>query len=268
VGGQLSTFPWVHRDFRVDARHLDQDKDCLVAFSLAHDVRIDGHLIRLRCAGTGRPLLLLHDLGGSGASFAGITSAIVAQDREAVAPDLPGCAQSDPVPGGVEEMIDHLDRLVENEMTDEIDVFGKGFGGYLALSLAATRPSRYRRVVVEDPICPPPAGARSSSRMSAGMALSGALTTVRRGRLLQNVGGFTRAKEVLQELASPNPNWWSNLSQVSAECLLLDTGSARPDDRNRFSLLQETIPRLALRPVSTGKESATAVEHALLEFVA
>ncbi len=238
-----------------------------MAFSLAHDVHIGDHMVRIRCAGTGRPLLLLHDIGGSGASFAGVTGAIVAAGREAVAPDLPGFAQSDPIPGGLAQLIPYLHELADHTITDQIDVVGRGFGGYLALTLAGERPDRFRRVVLEDPLTPPPGGGRGSSRMSAGMALNGALTTVRRGRLLQNVGGFGRAKALLEQLSKPDQTWWDALQKVSAQCLLLDLGGGRPEDRLRTGMLEDALPGVRSTSFAGRKTAELDAEQAILDFV-
>lgn len=242
-----------------------------MAFSLAHDVRIGDHMVRIRCAGTGRPLLLLHDIGGCGASFAGLTSAIVEIGREAVAPDLPGFAQSDPIDGGMPALVDHLRDLVDQTVDGDVDVVGHGFGGYLALSLAADRPGRYRRIVLEDPMSPPPAGSRGTSRMTAGMALNGAMTTVRRGRILQNVGGFGRAKSLLETLARPDQDWWDRLAAVDAEVLLLDLGAARSDNRSRLRQLENALPKVDYRDLSAERnatEPGGAAQQALLQFIA
>lgn len=242
-----------------------------MAFSLAHDVHIGEHLVRIRCAGTGRPLLLLHDIGGCGASFAGMTSAIVAIGREAVAPDLPGFAQSDPIDGAMPELVAYLQTLADQTIEDEVDIVGHGFGGYLALSLAAAHPDRYRRLVLEDPMTPPPAGTRGTSRMTASMALNGAFTTVRRGRILQNVGGFGRAKNLLETLARPDQDWWDGLAAVRAEVLLLDLGAARSDNRSRLRQLENALLKVEYRDLSHEKnadEPGGAAQRALIDFVA
>jgi esterase len=242
-----------------------------VAFSLAHDVHIGDHLVRIRCAGTGRPLLLLHDIGGCGASFAPLTSAVVQIGREAVAPDLPGFAQSDPIGGALPELVAHLQELADQTVDGDIDVVGRGFGGYLALSLAAARPGRYRRLLLEDPMTPPGAGDRGSSRMTASMALNGAFTTVRRGRILQNVGGFGRARNLLETLARPDQAWWDALPAIDAQVLLLDLGSARSDSRARLRRLADTLPDVEYRDLSADRnatEPGNAVERALIDFMA
>lgn len=242
-----------------------------MAFSLAHDIHIGENVVRIRCAGTGRPILLLHDIGGCGASFAGLTSAVVEMGREAVAPDLPGFAQSDPIDGGMPELVGYLQELTDQTVDGEVDLVGHGFGGYLALSLAADRPGRYRRLVLEDPMTPPPAGSRGTSRMTASMALNGAFTTVRRGRILQNVGGFSRAKNLLETLARPDQDWWDGLAAIDAEVLLLDLGAARSDNRSRLRQLENALLKAEYRDLSAHKnpgEPGGPAERALVEFMA
>ncbi len=241
-----------------------------MAFSLAHDVHVGDYMVRIRCAGTGRPLLLLHDIGGSGASFASLTSAIVAADREAVAPDLPGFAQSDLIPGDIIDLVEYLQKFASQTIEGQIDVVGRGFGGYLALSMAARRPDRYLHTILEDPMLPPTAGGRSSSRMGAGRALNGAFTAVRRGRLLQNVTGFVRAKALLEGLAEPDQAWWDSLAQIKAECLLLDLGGGRQADRARLDALTSALPKLTVTDLSGGRnhqEPGSAAQQAVIDFI-
>ena len=241
-----------------------------MAFSLAHDVYIGEHMVRIRCAGTGRPLLLLHDIGECGANFAGLTSAIVAVNREAVAPDLPGFAQSDPITGDIDELVWYLQELTDHTIEGKVDVVGHGFGGYLALSLAAQRPERYQRIVLQDPMTPPPAGGRATSRMGAGMALNGAFTAVRRGRILQNVGGFSRAKSLLESLARPDQAWWDALSLIESDCLLLDLGGARPDNQSRMAQLELALKNVKVLDLSRQKnhfEPGSAAQDALIDFI-
>ena len=53
--------------------------------------------------------------------------------------------------------------------------------------------------------CHPVPGPPVSSRMAPGMAISGAMTTLRRGRIKQNMAGFARARAVLDQLAQADP---------------------------------------------------------------
>jgi len=147
---------------------------------------------------------------------------------------------------------------------------GCGFGAYLAASLAAKDPQLVRCVVLENPLLPPRSGPPVSSRMSAGMAVGGAVTTLRRGRLKQNVRGFARARAVLDQLSKADPQWWNSLSQISAPTLVLGTG-AEAGDRAQLDLLAAAIPgavRTDLAGVRRGHASdPDAFASAVLPFL-
>ncbi|MBM9468634.1 alpha/beta fold hydrolase [Nakamurella leprariae] len=216
-----------------------------MAFSAVHDLFIDERELRVSSNGTGRPILMLHDLGSSAASWEAMTPEVVAAGREVVAIDLPGSGHSDAVAdnrltGFVEHLHAALDHLVEFA-GDPIDVVGHGFGGYLGLSLAAWFPDRISGLVVEDPMLPPRSGPPVRARMSPTMAVSGALTTVRRGRFRENVHGFARAKAVLDQLAQADPAWWAGLARITAPTFIIGTGLAHAGDRALLDLLAASI---------------------------
>jgi len=107
--------------------------------------------------------------------------------------------------------------------------------------------------------------------MAPGMAINGALTTLRRGRIKQNMGGFTRAKAVLDQLAQADPRWWASLAQISAPTLVIG-GSTDAGDRALLDLLAGAIPgadRADLAGTKRGHSSDPAGFAALLmPFVA
>ena len=92
------------------------------------------HAIRL---GRGRPLLLIHGLGGSWRSWGPILHDL-AREREVIAVDLPGFGESPPLQGEVS--IETLARAVTEFLAAEgltgVDVVGSSMGGRLVLELA------------------------------------------------------------------------------------------------------------------------------------
>jgi len=213
-----------------------------MAFSAIYDLVIDERDTRIYSNGTGDPVLMLPDLGSSAATWECLTHRVVEHDRQLVAVDLPGTGHCDPVRGSdLSAFVDHVRRVVEHLSTEPIDVVGCGFGGYLAASVAAKDPHLVNHLVLENPTLPPRAGPPVSSRMPAGMAISGAVTTLRRGRLKQNMLGFARAKAVLDQLAQADPRWWASLAQISAPTLVVGSGSDI-GDRALLDLLAAAIP--------------------------
>ena len=100
--------------------------------------------------GAGRPIVFLHGLGTSAATWAAVTEALA--DRfETIAVDLLGHGAS-PVPDDPAEYtrdraLDDLDEVIDG--LDELPVLvGHSLGGYLALAHAVTRPVVVPGIVV------------------------------------------------------------------------------------------------------------------------
>lgn len=214
-----------------------------MAFSAIYDLVIDERDVRIYSNGTGDPVLMLPDLGSSAATWECLTGRVVAGDRQLVAVDLPGSGHSDPLPAADPAgYVDHVRRVVEHLGPEPVDVVGCGFGGYLAAGVAARDPQLIRHLVIEHPLLPPRSGRPVSSRMSASMAVGGAFTTLRRGRIKHNVGGFARARSVLAELAAADPAWWRRLAQITAPTLIVGAAEADAGGRARLDLLADAIP--------------------------
>ncbi len=244
-----------------------------MTYSAVHDLFIDEREIRVYSNGTGTPVLMLHDLGSSAATFEHLTTPLVSAGRELVAVDLPGTGRSDPVAGSdLSAYVEHLALMFPSLGVDPIDVLGHGFGGYLAASLAARHPRLIRRLILAEPTAPPRSGPPVSARMPPGMALSGAVTTLRRGKLRQNLQGFSRARSVLDQLAKADPRWWESLACITAPTLVLGSSAAEVGERAIFDLIAAAIPDAVRGTVAGGRKPHTSapVEFtaAVLEFLA
>ena len=97
----------------------------------------EGTSLRFARQGAGRPLLLVHGLGGSRHSFDPITSALAAR-REVIAPDLPGFGATAPLPGEVSiaTLADALERFLIEHGLEGVDCAGSSMGARLVLELA------------------------------------------------------------------------------------------------------------------------------------
>ena len=95
------------------------------------------HTIR---TGAGTPLLLVHGLGGSGASWDPILPSLAAE-REIVAVDLPGFGRTPPLPGRptFAGLVDALERHLGDEGLDGVDAVGSSMGARIVLELARRR---------------------------------------------------------------------------------------------------------------------------------
>jgi pimeloyl-ACP methyl ester carboxylesterase len=98
-----------------------------------------------------RPLLCLHDLAATSASFAGLISAM-GTDRSIYAIDLPGHGESDPPPqnADVAAFAEAVADLIKGLRLREVDVLGQGFGAAVAAELAALKDGIVRSLVLID----------------------------------------------------------------------------------------------------------------------
>lgn len=111
-----------------------------------------GRRLHFVAAGEGRTVLLLHDAGTWSYSFRQTIEAL--RDRYRVlAPDLPGCGLSDKPPADdrvfdMDTLTDNLASFLRSQRAGPAVVVGHGWGGNVALALAARHPRAVRALVV------------------------------------------------------------------------------------------------------------------------
>ncbi len=93
--------------------------------------------MRFERGGRGRPLLLLHGLGGSHRSWSTIVVGLQSA-RETIAVDLPGFGDTPPLPGetSIATLADAVERFIDAERLSGIDMVGSSMGARLVLELA------------------------------------------------------------------------------------------------------------------------------------
>ena len=95
------------------------------------------------------PVLLLHDLPGSPRQLEGL-AALLAVDRLTLSADLPGLGESDPLPSAtLGAYVSVIDETLEALGLATVDIVAEGLGTAFAAALAANRPKRVRRLVVD-----------------------------------------------------------------------------------------------------------------------
>lgn len=87
--------------------------------------------------GAGKPLLLIHGLGGTWQSFGPIIDGL-ATHREVIALDLPGFGQTPPLPGEVSiaTLTDAVSAFMDEMDLTDVDTVGSSMGARMALELA------------------------------------------------------------------------------------------------------------------------------------
>jgi 4,5:9,10-diseco-3-hydroxy-5,9,17-trioxoandrosta-1(10),2-diene-4-oate hydrolase len=119
-------------------------------------VLVGGAKIHYKCAGTGRPLLLLHGLVGSARNWRQ-NIGFLASDSRVYAVDLFNMGESERVPGldaGLEATADRVAECMDALGLDESDVAGHSHGGAVAMMLAARHAHRVRRLILFAPANP------------------------------------------------------------------------------------------------------------------
>lgn len=113
---------------------------------------LNGLNYRVRVAGDGPALLLLHGFTGSGDVWAPFVSDLSGAWR-VVAPDLPGHGDTDAPEDAeryrMERCVDDLALLLDSLHADQAVVLGYSMGGRVALHFATTFPERVRALVLE-----------------------------------------------------------------------------------------------------------------------
>ncbi len=115
-----------------------------------HYVSVDGRLVHFRKAGTGPLLLLLHQSPQSSLDYAELMGRWAGRFTM-IAPDRPGCGQSDPLPDpapGFDDYGDATAAFLDAIGVQRVPVYGFHTGASEALSLAARHPQRVIAVAV------------------------------------------------------------------------------------------------------------------------
>jgi 3-oxoadipate enol-lactonase len=125
-------------------------------------IRMNGVRAEYRQTGNGPDILLLHSLLTEMSVFERVLPRL-AQAHRVTCLNLPGFGASDPVElTSVGEHADHVARVMDAlSLPSTVDVFGNGFGAFVALELAIRHGARIGRLMVADtlPAFPEPAKA-------------------------------------------------------------------------------------------------------------
>ena len=97
----------------------------------------------------GRPVVMLHGIGGGRSIWRGTVAALAAAGFDAIAVDLPGYGDSARLtPGGVDAMAAAVVALLDHLALPRAAVVGHSMGGMVAQALAASAPQRLQSLVL------------------------------------------------------------------------------------------------------------------------
>ena len=139
----------------------------------------NGLKVEFHQSGRGPDLLLLHSLLTELTVFARVLPALEARHR-VTRINLPGFGASAPVSlDTVADHADHVARVMDAmDLPRGTDVFGNGFGAFVALELAVRHGARLGRVLVADTLAAFPPAARAPIRGMAERVRAGGMAAV------------------------------------------------------------------------------------------
>jgi pimeloyl-ACP methyl ester carboxylesterase len=142
-------------------------------------IRVSGYAVECRQEGSGPDLLLLHSLLTEMGVFDRIAPAL-ARTHRLTRINLPGFASSDPVAlESVGEHADHVARAMDAlSLPATTDVFGNGFGAFVALELAIRHGPRVGKLLVADAAPSFPEPAKAPFRAMAEKVRTGGMATI------------------------------------------------------------------------------------------
>src|SRR5262245_18538213 len=123
-------------------------------------LKIDGADVDVAQTGAGRELVLLHSLLTDRSAF-DLVAPELARTRHLTLVNLPGYGVSTPAGEDVESYADRVAGLFGAlKLPRQTDVLGNGFGGFIAVALAARHGARFYRLIVADALVSFPEPAR------------------------------------------------------------------------------------------------------------
>jgi pimeloyl-ACP methyl ester carboxylesterase len=123
-----------------------------LAGSKSEDVQLGPYRIHYYAGGRGKPLVLVHGLGGKAEGWAAMMPSLSRQGYRVYAPDLLGFGRSDrpDVNYSIALQADVLLQFFDSQHLTRADLGGWSMGGWVVLKFALAHPERVRRVVVYD----------------------------------------------------------------------------------------------------------------------
>lgn len=175
-------------------------------------MRVDGLKIGMLHRGVGKPVLLIHGLGGASSSW-GQNVERFAQRFQVIAPDLPGFGRSSkPLRAYTPAFFaSALVRLLDVLGVEQAHVVGGSLGGQVALELALRAPERVDRVVAVAPAGVSPTSFTGTPALEAYRSILDATTEQEVLEARQALGGpvgiqppvWRSPREVLTYVTSP-----------------------------------------------------------------
>lgn len=201
----------------------------------------------------GSPVVLLHGLGGSAASWEAAGS-LLGEEWRVYALDLRGHGESDwPDEYALELMRDDVLGFLDECDLDRVGLVGHAMGGVVAYLLAQEHADRVERLVLVE--TPPP----FPDEQEAEWHPEGPVDYD------ENAVPAVRA-----QIADPDPRWEEELGQIVAPTLIITGGPESPMPQDRLPEMESLIPDCRLITLGGGhdvhRRNAEQVAQQITEF--
>ncbi|WP_428963109.1 alpha/beta fold hydrolase [Micromonospora fluostatini] len=181
------------------------------------------------------PTVLLHGTGKTARDW-DVIAAGLAAERPVYAVDLRGHGGS-AWPGRyrVGLFADDVVGILERLDTGAVDLVGHSLGGLVACAVAAARPGRVRRLVLEDIGFPHPRAPGLPARPAGPLPFD-----------------WRVVEQVRPEIDDPDPGWAGTVARVTAPTLLIAGGAASPVAHEHVTELARRLPDARLTTIEAG----------------
>ncbi len=236
---------------------------------------LGGVRIAYRTAGpdNGPPVVLIHAFASQSASWDTTVTSLAAGGYRVIAPDLRGHGRSQRTATyALDDFTRDLTALLDALALAQVRLIGHSLGGHLALRLAMLTPTRVSHLVIEAAPVPPrdedEAAALAAGQPAPAWRRSLRLLGIKRLLRLMVLRQFDvrASRSVLRELKTPMPDWWRQLTAITAPTLLL----ASHDDgafSERLELLAAHLHHASTRRFGSSHHLHTAHTTAFVETV-
>jgi len=224
-----------------------------------------GIRIDYRQDGDGSDLLLLHSLLTEMSVFDSVVP-VLARTHRVTRINLPGFGASEPVElSSVADHADHVARaMAALELPPDVDVFGNGFGAFVALELAIRHGGRIARLIVADTAPGFPEAAKAPFRAMAEKVRAtgmGAVLDTAIGRMFPSAFQEAHPEVVAARKAALAPTDALCFARACLALAALDLRPRLPDIRNPTLVMCGALDLTTPPPLA--REVASAIPGAI-----
>lgn len=222
-------------------------------------VDLDGVTLGYREAGVPEdlPVVLLHALGSSSATWHNFAIALAAAGRHSIALDLRGHGASSRADAyNLHLMVEDVVNFLDLRGLAVVDLVGHSMGGSVASLLVGQHPGRVRRLVIED--APPPPRAPFDDGWPEPPDEPPEPVDF----------DWAVVRPIIRQVRTPDPLWWSRLAFFTGPSLLLKGGLQSHVSQERIDEMAAVLPNAQVALIDVGHRIHSEHPERFAEVVA